>query len=384
MKSKRSGSGADMRVRSAARKKIKALSFPLKSRYKTRCVKEIDSINYRETELLRKLYECILSCKRGEEYKVPTLQETKKINPLTDIVYEDEIDLSLDKGTGNTTALFGASKSGKSTLISHIYDKYYDHDEIISTLFTDSPQNKILLGKDDLALCNNFDKTAGKMINAQKYFNQRNNNKYEFLDILDDIVDISRNKILNKMILIYRNSKISSIISLQYCKLLSKKARGNVNNVVLLSLNSDEAIEQAVSLYLKSYFRKMGCLCMAEMVDLYRKLTDKHGMIYIRPSDPNFIKFIRLDLNKPIDPVYPDGYHERLEKQLKKEEKSITLAPSADSVNELLSYATDLSYDGKIGRAFIIKNKPDLNVLREYFNGQLDSINKESGKNIFD
>lgn len=373
----------DKQERIKARNMITKLSFPLKSRYKNKCMAAVKNIPYRDTILLKKIYECILSCKNGEEYKIPTLKETAKVNPFDKVVYEDEIELQLDKGTGNTHALFGSSKSGKSTLISHIYEKYYDHDEICSTLFTDSPQNKILIGKPDLAICNNFGKSACKMINAQKYFNTKNNNKYEFLAILDDIVDISYNKIVNKMILIYRNSLISSIISLQYCKLLSKKARGNVNNVIMLSLNTDEAIEQCIKLFLKSYFRKMGCLCMTEMIDLYREITKDHGMVYIRPSEPDFIKFIRLDLNKKIDPIYPDGYSERLEKRCEKEEKALKSAPNSESVNELLSYATNTGYKGKIDREFIVKNKPDLNVMREYFNVQLESINKDAEKGIF-
>lgn len=371
----------DSTMHRKTRCKINKMAFPKDRRFKTRCWDEINEINYRNDVLLEKLLQCIMSVKKGEQIIIPTKQETTRRNPMDNIVYQDEIDLQLDPGTGNTTALFGASKSGKSTLISHIFDKYYNHDEIVSTLFTDSPQNKILLGKDDLLLCNNFGKSAAKIIQAQKYFNTKSENMYEFINILDDIVNISYNNTVNKSILIFRNSLISSLISLQYCKLLSVRARSNVNNVMFLSLNTDESIEQAIKLFLKSHFRKMGLNTLNQMIDYYREVTSNHAIIYIRPSDRNFIKFIRLDLNKPINQVLPIGYSDRLEKRLQKELGN--KSNSIRSINDLISSMNSKNISGQIDRMFITKTKPDLNMLREYFSVQLKSINSDNDKNIF-
>ena len=71
----------------------------------------------------------------------------------------------------------------------------------------------------------------------------KTNNAYEFLIMIDDCINLRFNSILNNLVLVLRNSNFSSIISIQYDKILSKQARSSVNNVICGGLNTDESIE---------------------------------------------------------------------------------------------------------------------------------------------
>src|SRR5690348_14510569 len=82
--------------------------------------------------------------KKNKEQKMKDLDEiiqeklTVPKNPYSmDIHFSNRIEMILDPNTGNSTAIFGSSKTGKSTLMMYLYNKYYASDpEFLSTLFT--------------------------------------------------------------------------------------------------------------------------------------------------------------------------------------------------------------------------------------------------------
>lgn len=192
--------------------------------------------------------------------------------------------LKLDKNTGNTTLIVGSSKSGKSTTIMWLWEKYYNKKKFISTLFSPSAQIKLFKGRKNLLKTTEFGKKGQQYIEMQRYINQKCRNKYYFLNIFDDIIDVRFNRIINALILTYRNAKVSTIINLQYVNLLSKSARSNVNNVLFMHLNIDTDIEATIRDYLQSYFKQMGLTTISDMISFYRKMTKNHGIIYIHPS----------------------------------------------------------------------------------------------------
>lgn len=189
------------------------------------------------------------------------------------------VDLHLDDGTGNSTALIGSSKQGKSTCMMELYRQYYSGDEVVATLFANNPQ--IAMYQDPrLVVCPAYEP---KMIKLAHTINRKTRNTYDFLFLLDDIVDKRDDVVLKQLILTLRNSNISSIVCLQYTNLLAKVARANVNNLLLFGLNSDEAIDLVCRQFLASHLRGRK-IPEKHWGQYYRDATRDHGFIYVHPS----------------------------------------------------------------------------------------------------
>lgn len=232
--------------------------------------------------------------KKLSESKEDIIKVTSEIKKPK-IYFRDDIRLKLDKGTGNTTVIIGSSKSGKSTLMMYLFEKYYNKNKIISTLFSPSLHIKIFKKK-GLIKSPKFGKEGDEYIQTQRYINQKTKNKYEFLDMFDDIIDLRFNKIIADLILTYRNSKVSTIINTQYAYLLAKSLRSNVNNVIFMHLNTDEDIQKTIDAFLKSQFNKLGYYKMADMIQFYRDITSNHGFMYFHPATQHF-SFHRISLS---------------------------------------------------------------------------------------
>jgi hypothetical protein len=129
-----------------------------------------------------------------------------------------------------------------------------------------------------------------------KRINRKCKNKYKFAVFFDDILQVRYSNLMNELILTYRNSNISSLISLQYVKLLSKSCRSSVNNVLFFGINADEDIISTVKCYLKSHFAKMGVKREIDQVNLYRELTKDHQFLYLHPES-NTLSLHKLDIS---------------------------------------------------------------------------------------
>lgn len=223
--------------------------------------------------------------------KEPTLKEL-------DLKSSQHVNLQLDKDTGNTTVILASSKRGKSNILKYLYDKYYNKKDFVTTLFSIS--SHIPLYKDAkkrLIKVSKFDNECVSLIKKMRLINHKCKNKYNFCAIFDDIIDVRYSSIVNNLILTYRNSNISSILSLQYPKLLAKSSRGSVNNIILGAFNVDESIIVALNAYLKSIFdRRFGVKKEVDQINLYRKLTDDYHFLYLHPESGTLERF-KLKLN---------------------------------------------------------------------------------------
>lgn len=219
----------------------------------------------------------------------------------------EPLKLQLDKGTGNTIFVLGSSKMGKSTALMKIYDKYYADSRTVSILWTCNPQIKLYKRHKHLLIagvdgCGGLDSDAQNLIKSQKKIQTGTKNKYQFLNIFDDVIAVRNNALLDNLILTYRNSKMSSIISLQYSNLMSKCGRANCNNILAFGFNTDEAIEVVIKTFLISYLTKKNkdagnktAPSMPEMIQWYKEATSNHGFIYIKPADGH-VSFHRFEL----------------------------------------------------------------------------------------
>lgn len=163
---------------------------------------------------------------------------------------------------GVTFALIGSSGCGKSTVIRKIFiEKIFDKKiliekgekkEFIIQIFTESSKSDAFqnLHKDIIIDSKGLDQDN---INFCYHMNEGYDKKYNFLIILDDVIDIQYKNLVRRMFLTMRNTNISSIISLQYPNLIPKSIRTSVYFTLLFHMNNDEAVEIVVRGWLANY-----------------------------------------------------------------------------------------------------------------------------------
>ena len=142
--------------------------------------------------------------------------------------------------TGVTYGVIGKSFSGKTTFLVNEMnkltpDQLRQYNAII--YFTESMNASPLKNinssvRERLILTDRF---CPKILLALKKINDATRNKFKFLVMFDDILQL-RGELLTKCILTLRNSNISSVISIQYEKILSPAQRSSLHNVFLFNL----------------------------------------------------------------------------------------------------------------------------------------------------
>lgn len=216
----------------------------------------------------------------------PEIIQPLVIQPiLTDRFAKTPFKLLLDPHTGNTTFVLGGSKYGKSTALMKIYDQYYSEKNFISILWTVNPQIQLYKGHRKLLKAGVWNAESEEVIKDQKRIQTKTKNNYKFLNIFDDVINVRNNVLMDNMILTYRNSKMSSIISLQYSNLMSKCSRANCNNILAFGFNTDESIEVVIKTFLTGYLKKVGITKMPDQINWYKDRTADHSFIYIKPSE---------------------------------------------------------------------------------------------------
>lgn len=210
------------------------------------------------------------------DLKEEVKEQAKEFRQYTAMTFKADIDLRLDAKTGNSTVLLGASKSGKSTLLMYLYRKYYE--KTVAVLFTESPQIPLYTRQRKLVIANNFYRD---LVREAHKINKNTKNKYPFTFLVDDVVDQKDNVTLKKMMLILRNSNISSLISLQSMTLMNKQSRGSVNNYIFFRFNTDEQIKTTIEAFLMSHLPGP----MEQKIKTYKAMTADHGFIYYNPRE---------------------------------------------------------------------------------------------------
>jgi Cdc6-like AAA superfamily ATPase len=216
--------------------------------------------------------------------------------PSNNIEIQSNVNMEIDPGTGSTVCIYGASKRGKTTLMMYLYDKYFSSTKKVNTLFSGNPHLNIYKNDPNLLISYGFNATSAKYIKLQQFINTKCNNKYHFTNLFDDIIDQKYAPIMNKLILTYRNSNISSIMCLQYVYLLSKQNRSSVNHTFVFGANSNEDCENMINLLLRPHFRTLGLVTLGDQVAFFKKMTENHGFIYL-DNIKNRISFHRLEIN---------------------------------------------------------------------------------------
>lgn len=191
-------------------------------------------------------------------------------------IEDKKLELELpDKRTGGITiGLLGSTRSGKTTLLKYLLEKYFE--KYISVLMSASMHAHVYDDIDE-----NIIKSPDYYPNIVKEMysiNRKIDNYYQFLNVMDDIVNKKFDKELLKAFTIYRNSGISSIICIQDPVLLNTAVRGNLNIVLLGFFNSDEKVEKAIRGFC---YASIPGRNIQEKIVKYKELTKDHHFLCI-------------------------------------------------------------------------------------------------------
>ena len=219
------------------------------------------------------------------------VEEAMKKFPLMPFVFERDSRKAMNACSFGIVA---SSKSGKTTFLKYLLKKHFAED--IKLFMTQSPQADIYNTiKKDVAFAPAF---IPDMIKTCYMINKNTKNHYSFCVIVDDVVGAKNNIQMNKLLCLYRNSRMSAIVVGQDLKMLNPTGRANVNYLLLGWQNTDNRVEDNIKEFLRSYFPKS--LSMDEKIMLYRRLTADHCFLFINSLDDT-IERVRLTASQVMD-----------------------------------------------------------------------------------
>lgn len=186
-------------------------------------------------------------------------------------------DVELPTNGGTSWALIGASRSGKTTMMKHLYNEHFK--KCTTVMFTMNPQADI------------YKDFGSKILTVEKYFpelmkeaheiNTLCDNKFPFCFISDDFVDykIKTDSEVVRALTIYRNANVSSIWSFQGRTLMSAVGRNQINYICVFKQQTPMEWENVIKEFL-SMWLPTG-MSMREMVEFCRLATQDHQFFFI-------------------------------------------------------------------------------------------------------
>lgn len=180
--------------------------------------------------------------REDDKYESPIIEEARTTierkaisTPQSSIFKPEE--------TGATFAMIGKSKSGKTTFVVNQLNRMtekevegYNAIVYFTTSLNANPLKELAPHvKKRMILVGRF---VPKILQTMKRINDETKNQFRFLVIFDDILKL-RGDILSECILTLRNSNISTVISMQYVKLMSPAQRDSVHNLYIFNLKTE-------------------------------------------------------------------------------------------------------------------------------------------------
>lgn len=269
-------------------------------RYKKPVTKQVSLIRHTEQEADEILDTFRKFIKRDNELYVnekkvldgETFQsKTPHLKNVDEKVTElERIDLSrivdgLDKDTGNNICVFATSKSGKTVLVKALTEEMIKKDpSLIVCWFVGNrgaPIYKDIINSDRHVF---FDGLKPSVVETLKEINSQIEDKYNFLFILDDIIDARNTAVVKNLACSYRNNMCSSIFLLQFSTLVVKGARG-CSTVYLFGQNKNEEVNSLMEKFLRSnpYFKDLKNI--NEKIKLYQQTCSDHNFIVSFPLE---------------------------------------------------------------------------------------------------
>lgn len=177
---------------------------------------------------------------------------------------------------GCSIAMVGSGRSGKTTALKYILDKYFT--KHCGAIFSQSAKAEAYKNMKYplLPLSCAF---VPELINDAYKINKETKNHYPFLFVLDDVPLAKNDKELMKTLTIYRNSGISCIHCVQTPTMISPTCRSNYTFTMLMKCNATEQIENICKFWLRGIFPKGWT--MEEKIRWYKENTQDFHFIFI-------------------------------------------------------------------------------------------------------
>jgi hypothetical protein len=209
-----------------------------------------------------------------EVQKVKIVDDTPKKVELFEKMHIDKLELPEN---GNMSfGCIGSTRSGKSYATTYLYEKLFKkHITFLMTLTTHGEIYKPF--KKNAVICEGFNE---KLIEEPMHINRETKNHYKFCCIMDDLVlDGKNDKAMTKLLTVGRNFGMSTIYCGQKLTMLSSTGRSNINYILCFKQNTENAIEDTIKCFLRSYFPKD--MKINDMIRLYKELTVDHQFFLI-------------------------------------------------------------------------------------------------------
>lgn len=194
-----------------------------------------------------------------------------------DSIPDKPFKLDLPPKGGFSIVMIGASRSGKTTAMKHIVDKYLKDKMLFFTSFNahhdiykDMPKKTMICGDFHPEILKEF-----------HILQKETKNKYKACFIFDDAISshLKNHPQITKLFSIYRNSDMCGIFSAQAPTLVSPVGRANANFVMLFRLGNAGDIEGTVKDFLRGWLPKE--MTMNERIIWYQEATADHHFILI-------------------------------------------------------------------------------------------------------
>lgn len=270
--------------------KITAYGPDGKQRHKT-----ISLVRYSQEDAVKFGEEWKMAIRAGKEYKMPPPPKPARIAEESSSDEEAparpsslgaygahkfpriEIDdLEMPPNGGASFALVGSTRSGKSTAMCYIWERFFK--KHITILMSHSTHAEIYKPfKKAAAISEGYHK---ELIMEPMRINRETNNHYKFCLIFDDLAMSGKtDNEMTKLLTIGRNSNMSALICGQRLQMLNATGRSNVNFICCFRQNTDTATKDTVETYLRSYFPSG--MSVSDMCKMYKELTADHQFFII-------------------------------------------------------------------------------------------------------
>ena len=180
-----------------------------------------------------------------------------------------------DPKFGCSMLFCGSTRSGKTTLLNYLFKRHFE--KHISVLMSNSLNSDAYdyLKKH----CVTSDFYFSEVLKEMYKINHETRNHYEFLAIIDDGPDKREDQEMKRLMTIYRNSRISSIVCAQTATMINKMSRSNINYVLLGRMNSSSEVERNIKDYLTGHLPTN--MKMSEKIHWYKQATEHYQWIVL-------------------------------------------------------------------------------------------------------
>lgn len=185
--------------------------------------------------------------------------------------------LSLPTNGAVSIALIGASRSGKTSLLRHLYMTYFR--QCVSVMFSMNPHADIYASFPSKLIVSEM--YHPELLAEAHQINRLCGNKIPFCFISDDYVDmrIKTDAEITRALTIYRNSNINTIFSFQGRVLMSAVGRNNINYVAIFKQNSTAEFEAVIKEFLGMWLPTD--MTIRDAIEYVRRMTEDHHFFFI-------------------------------------------------------------------------------------------------------